>query len=81
MDKEELEALLELREIQTIQEGQNDNLLICECNCLSVKDLKEALLLGNLQTVDLDFLKEQLGLGSGCSSCIKNFGSWSKKIF
>ncbi|MBC74838.1 MAG: hypothetical protein CME64_02365 [Halobacteriovoraceae bacterium] len=81
MDKEELEALLELREIQETKDGLNDNSLICECNCLSKRDIKEALILGNLQTVELDFLKERLGLGSGCSSCIKNFDSWSKKIF
>ncbi|MCO4753629.1 MAG: (2Fe-2S)-binding protein [Bacteriovoracaceae bacterium] len=82
MEDEELEALLELREQQnTRKQGPSDSFLVCECKCVSIGDIKEALTIGNIHTVDLDYLKEQLGLGSGCSSCLKDFKSWSSKIF
>lgn len=81
---EELEALRELREYQAEQESDwklSDDQLICECNCVSVADIREALTTGNIETTELNFLREQLGLGSGCSSCLKSFSSWKSKIF
>lgn len=86
MEEEELEALMELREFQVRQESRSfdrsyDDLLICECKCLSVGDIREALVTGKKNTVDLNYLRENLGLGSGCSSCLKSFDSWKSKIF
>ena len=84
MEDEELEALSELREFQfgqNCEEILSEDTLICECKCLSVKDIREALITGNIKTVDFDFLREHLGLGSGCSSCFKNRKSWEAAIF
>ena len=87
MDAEELEALQELRELQAKGESDRnqkllaDEVLICECKCVSVGEIREALNTGNIKTVDLDYLKKRLGLGSGCSSCLKNFESWKSGIF
>lgn len=84
MESEELEALLELREFQFRQKSQenlSDDSLICECKCISVGDIREALLTGKIEAVDLNYLKVHLGLGSGCSSCLKSFECWKSKIF
>lgn len=84
MDQEELEALLELREFQFRQKAQEDldeDSLICECKCVSVGDIREALSTGKIEVVDLKILQKRFGLGSGCSSCLKSFESWRGKIF
>lgn len=94
MDHDELEALNELRDFQLRQESHGRYLdaetLICECKCLSVGDIrnellnkfdKEALTTGKIETVHLVYLKEHLGLGSGCSSCLKSLSDWQGAIF
>ncbi len=94
MDHDELEALRELRDFQLRKKSDSsswgDQELICECKCLSVEDIrseiidkfdKEALTTGKIETVHLSYLKERLGLGSGCSSCLKSFDDWKDKIF
>lgn len=94
MDHDELEALKELRDFQLREESDSplmeSETLICECKCVSVGDIrtelkskfkKEALTTGKIETVHLSFLKERLGLGSGCSSCLKSFNDWSGRIF
>ena len=51
--------------------------LVCECMCVSISDIRE-LLKG--KKVDLEILKQELKLGSGCSSCIKSFKDWKGHI-
>lgn len=58
-------------------EKLDDETLICECFCVSAKDIREL-----CQThVDLDLLQDHFGLGQGCTSCLKNKESWINKIF
>lgn len=78
MDKEFLRLMESVDELLP-QAGEKleDECLICECFCVSVKDIRE--LCHN--EVDLDLLKSHFNMGQGCQSCIKSFDSWSKKIF
>lgn len=57
----------------------NDDVLICECMCVSALDIRE--LFRDTREIDLKMLKEQLGVGQGCSSCIKSLDQWKGKIF
>ncbi len=57
----------------------DNEILICECMCVSVLDIRE--LLRDTREVDLNILKEQLSMGQGCSSCTKSFEQWKNKIF
>lgn len=57
----------------------DDNVLICECMCVSALDIREHFT--NVHEIDLEKLKEQLGMGQGCSSCLKSFEQWKDKIF
>lgn len=58
-------------------EKLDDEALICECFCVSVKDIRD-LCAGK---VDLAILEDQLGLGNGCQSCLKRKDDWMNKIF
>jgi len=53
----------------------DDDFLVCECFCVSVSDIKEA------DSLDLDLLQKELGLGNGCQGCIKRKEDWINKIF
>lgn len=44
-----------------------DDFLICECKCVSYKEIKEYL----TKEIDFEFLTKEFGLGSGCKSCIE----------
>lgn len=80
MDKDELEALIALREHQESSSSEV-SFLICECECISNRDIENYLVSKNINFVDLDMLRKDLKLGSGCTSCLKSFDSWSNKIF
>lgn len=78
MDKEFLRLIDTVDElIPRPIEKLEDEVLICECFCVSVADIRE--LCGT--HVDLDLLKDQLNLGSGCQSCLKKKDDWINKIF
>jgi len=47
--------------------------LICECNGLGVNEIKSHF---KMKKFDLEAAKSELGLGSGCNSCIKNLEEW-----
>jgi bacterioferritin-associated ferredoxin len=71
-------------ELEILRAGERqdfikDEVLICECMCVSAKDIRE--FFNKEQVVDLDVLKKELFLGSGCSSCVKSFSQWKDKIF
>lgn len=78
MDKEILRLIDSVDELipQTIEKLEDD-LLICECFCVSVRDIREV-----CEThVDLDLLQKDLNLGTGCQSCLKRKDDWIDKIF
>jgi hypothetical protein len=54
----------------------DDDCLICECFCISAKDIRD---LGQLK-LELDTVQKKLGLGSGCQSCLKNIEDWIDRI-
>jgi bacterioferritin-associated ferredoxin len=80
MTNDELDALNSLRDYQE-RTASSGSFLVCECECISNTDIKNYLVSKNINVVDLDMLKKDLKLGSGCTSCIKSFDAWSKKIF
>lgn len=55
----------------------DDETLICECFCVSVKDIKEVC----SSTVDIKLLEEEFNLGQGCQSCLKRLNTWVNHIF
>lgn len=76
----ELELLEEARsQIDTASHSDqfSDDLLICECMCISLGEIRGVL---RDKETDLFTLQKELGLGSGCSSCVKTFEQWKKKI-
>jgi bacterioferritin-associated ferredoxin len=80
VNDEELDAY----ELEILRAGErkdfiNDEVLVCECMCISAKDIRN--LFSDTQIVDLEVLKKELSLGSGCSSCIKSFSEWKDNIF
>ena len=78
MDKEFLRLIDTVDElIPRPTEKLDDDVLICECFCVSVADIRE---LCSTQ-VDLDLLKDRLNLGNGCQSCLKRKDDWFDKIF
>jgi NAD(P)H-nitrite reductase large subunit len=56
-----------------------DDVLICECFCVSVRDIREAC--QYKQRVDLELLAKNLSLGHGCQSCLQSADSWQNLIF
>ena len=55
----------------------SDDHLICECMCVSAGEIRQLL---REKTFDLDLLRHEFGLGSGCSSCIKTLAFWKPKL-
>lgn len=56
-----------------------DDHLICECNCVSVADIKKHF--ASEREIDFEFLRQQYSFGTGCQSCLKTKTDWLKKIF
>tara|TARA_B100001971_G_scaffold214585_1_gene252905 strand:+ start:112627 stop:112875 length:249 start_codon:yes stop_codon:yes gene_type:complete len=79
MDSEEWEALGDLRDYQSNKFNSHDE-LICECNSLSLKDIQSFIDANQLSSNDLSQLEDSLGLGSGCSSCLKAKANWVIKL-
>jgi NAD(P)H-nitrite reductase large subunit len=52
--------------------------LVCECTCISLIDLVD--FYGQTGTLELEELKRELGLGTGCGSCTKTAESWKKSV-
>jgi NAD(P)H-nitrite reductase large subunit len=78
MDKEFLRLMESVDElIPRPTEKLDDEVLICECFCVNVGDIRALC----STEVDLDLLKDRLNLGGGCQTCIKNKDSWINKIF
>jgi bacterioferritin-associated ferredoxin len=54
----------------------DDDCLICECFCVSAKDIRDL----GLKSLELDILQQKLGLGNGCQSCLKSKDDWIDRI-
>lgn len=70
------EALAQLNSLK-IDEKLSDDILICECMCVSVGMIREKFI---DKEIDLSVLSECYSMGSGCSSCLKSFKQWKDKI-
>ncbi len=81
LDFDELEMLAEAR-LQTTasksHEKFNENTLICECMCLTLGDIRD--FIDGKSEISLKTMTEELGLGSGCSNCLKSFKQWKEKV-
>ena len=82
MEEEEfLNAIDNLHElIPSGSEKLADDVLICECFCVSVREIKECLIENHSNVADLKSLSKQLKMGTSCGACIKNSASWIEKI-
>lgn len=55
-----------------------DDELICECFCVSLKDIKTCL--NQYGHFNLEVLSKELQMGKSCGSCIKSADSWKKYL-
>lgn len=81
MDKEFLRQIDQASELltQVASEKLTDDVLICECFCVNVRDIREAC--SGTGEVNLEVLREGFSLGEGCKSCVKAAPDWINKIF
>jgi bacterioferritin-associated ferredoxin len=77
MDKDFLHQIETVNDLIHEAQKLDEETLICECFCVSVKDIRE-LCSGE---VDLPLLQKELSLGQGCQSCLKRADDWIDKIF
>ena len=81
MDKELLRQIDQIDELlPNLSQGLlADDVLICECFCVSALDIREAC--RDQQKVDVQKLSDELSLGHGCQTCLKRIDSWVNNIF
>jgi len=81
MDKEFLRQVDQADEFltQNLPEKLTDDVLICECFCVNVRDIREAC--AELGEVNLDLLRTRFSMGEGCQGCMKSASEWMNKIF
>ncbi len=81
MDKEFLRQIDQASELltQVASEKLTDDVLICECFCVNVRDIREAC--SGTAEVNLEVLRDRFSLGEGCKSCVKAAPDWINKIF
>ena len=77
MDKDFLSLIESADELITQSEKLADESLICECFCVSARDIRDLC----SSKVDLDQLMVEFNLGQGCQSCLKRKDTWLDKIF
>lgn len=80
LDFDELEILRDARQkVSTLKlpEKLEGDELVCQCNCISVEDIKEFLA---KREIDLPDLTKKLGVGSGCGACLKDFSFWKDRL-
>lgn len=75
----EIDKLEDYIDLKTIDLLLPNDHLICECNCVSVQDIRDCF--AKEKKVDLETLAEKFLLGTGCQSCLKNVSEWKEKIF
>lgn len=57
----------------------SDDVLICECFCVDVKDIKESF--NKLNDFDINILVKKFGFSTGCTSCLKGLDKKLEHIF
>ncbi|MBT4792101.1 MAG: (2Fe-2S)-binding protein [Halobacteriovoraceae bacterium] len=81
MELDELELLKEARlQLESSDEQLirlKDDTIICECMCISLGFIRESF---NNKEFNLQDLRRELGIGSGCGKCLKSFEQWKTKI-
>ena len=78
LDQDELEILLEARaQLTKDQNLDGEDELICECECVSLKDIRG---FSRGKSISLQELRDHFNLGAGCSSCLKSYSTWKAKI-
>jgi len=77
MDEDFLDLVDIEEELVPRDDKLDDDVLICECFCVNVGDIRETC----LTKVDLCALSDKFGMGQGCRSCIKDKDSWIDKVF
>lgn len=56
-----------------------DDVLICECFCVSVGDIREVC--GETKLVDIEKLQQLFHFSQGCGTCIQRKNEWFDLIF
>lgn len=79
MDKEFLSQIDQIDELISRSEKLDDEVLICECFCVNVSDIRTVC--GDKQVFDLKKVQESFNLGHGCQGCLKKIDSWVNNIF
>lgn len=78
MDNEFIQMIDEIDDLLSPNDLLDNDILICECFCVNVADIRQ--LFSDTRSVDLDVLRKKYGMGEGCQSCIKR-NDWVNKIF
>jgi NAD(P)H-nitrite reductase large subunit len=80
MDKEFFRQIDKVDElISDRPQPLGDEALICECFCVNAGDIRKTC--SELARVDLDTLRTEFGLGTGCQGCLKRKDFWLDRIF
>ena len=79
MDKDILSQIDRVDELISSIEKLDDEVLICECFCVNVGDIREVC--HSLQAFDLKTVQDSFSLGQGCQGCLKRIDSWVNNIF
>lgn len=79
MDKDFLNQIDRVDELISSAEKLDDEVLICECFCVNVADIREACL--EVGAFDLEIMQKRFNMGQGCQSCMKSIDTWVNKIF
>jgi NAD(P)H-nitrite reductase large subunit len=78
---EEIDAWRELVDESIIytEEKLANEFLICECCCVSAEDFRKTF--QTLEDVDLEVMKRDFQMATGCKSCLKTFEDLKHKIY
>lgn len=78
---EEIDAWRDLVDEKILYTEQKlaDEFLICECCCVSVQDFRKQF--SSLQDVDIEIMKRDFKMATGCQSCLKTFEDLKHRIF
>lgn len=79
MDKDILSQIDRVDELISSIEKLDDDVLICECFCVNVGDIKEVC--HSLKVFDLKTVQDSFSFGQGCQGCLKRIDSWVNNIF
>lgn len=79
MDKEFLSQIDRVDELIFSTEKLDDDVLICECFCVNVGDIREVCQPQNI--FDFKTVQDSFNLGHGCQGCLKRIDTWVNKIF